>query len=359
MILYNPNVIVQYRDYGIMLPIAPDRSKQIIEFIGNVCPVVDFAGAAALLKKELSALMFNRQDLERVHSKDYTAGLYGEKLEAFLLAAFELVDDKGLPNRYEPDKAKRPLTDMFETLLAQASGTYLSSLLAMEHKNFCCYMGGGMHHARYDAGSGFCLINDIAISACKLVAETPIQNLWIIDLDAHKGDGTAELVQFARSRGELFAPTGTPGARDKPCILTLSIHMAKGWPLDKESLAKAQQGRAPLLASDVDIGIDAGEENSYTARLAAGIGELERISGTKPELAIVVDGADPYEHDGLPSSSLMRLTLEQCVERDVYVYDYLQERNIPSAWIQSGGYGDRAWEPTAHFLQRIYKRNTP
>jgi len=360
MILYDPNAIVQYRNYGIMLPIVPDRGKQVLEFIGAVCPVLDFAGAKALLKEELPDLILNRQDLERVHSKTYTAELYSEKLKAHLLAAFELIDDKGQPNRYEPDKAARPLTDMFETILAQAGGTYLASALALTHppvltnSHFCCYMGGGTHHARYDAGSGFCLINDIAISAFKILAEKPVRNIWIIDLDAHKGDGTAELVSFARKRGELQTPGES--ANGKPSILTLSIHMANGWPLDRESLAAAQAGRAPLLPSDVDIGIGEGEEQVYTPQLAQGIGELERLSKTKPELVIVVDGTDPYEHDGLPSSSLLRLTLEQCVERDMYVYQYLQERNIPSAWIQSGGYGDRAWEPTAHFLQRVYSR---
>lgn len=355
MILYDPSGIIQYRDYGIMLPIVPDRGKQVLDFIGSVCPVLDFAGAKALLKEELPPLILGRQDIERVHSKTYTAELYGEKRESLLIAAFELIDDKGKPNRYEPDKAQRPLADMFETLLTQAGGTWLASALALTNNNFCCYMGGGTHHARYDAGSGFCLINDIAISAFKALAEKPVRNIWIIDLDAHKGDGTAELVHFARKRGELQTPGES--ANGKPSILTLSIHMAKGWPLDKESLASAQEGRAPLLPSDVDIGIDSGEENNYTARLAQGMRELERLSGTKPELVIVVDGTDPYEHDGLPSSGLLRLTLEQCVERDLYVYRYLQERNIPSAWIQSGGYGDRAWEPTAHFLQHVYPRS--
>jgi acetoin utilization deacetylase AcuC-like enzyme len=131
------------------------------------------------------------------------------------------------------------------------------------------------------------------------------------------------------------------------------------------SLAAEQPGRAPLIASDIDIGIDAGEEAEYTPRLKAGMAELERMSaalrsGTapdgapaKPDLILVVDGADPYEHDGLPSSGLLKLSLEQCLERDNFVYRYAMDRNIPSAWIQAGGYGERAWEPSAYFLQGI------
>jgi len=352
MILYNPNDIIQYRDYGIMLPIAPDRGKRVLEFLGNALPVLDFESAKNSLKKDALSLTLDRKDLERVHSKSYIEKIYGKELTQILLTAFELIDNQGRPYRYEPDKAKHPLSDMFQMLLANAEGSYLTCLLALANKGFCYYLGGGFHHARYDAGSGFCLVNDIAIAAFKTLAEKSVRTIWIIDMDAHKGDGTAELVRFARERGELGIPC-EKSANDKPCILTLSIHMAKGWPLDAESLAAAQQGRAPLLPSDIDIGIDAGEEESYTPRLAQGIKELERISDSKPELAIVLAGTDPYEHDGLPSSSPLRLTLEQCLERDLYVYKYLKDRNIPSAWIQAGGYGPRAWEPTAHFLQKV------
>jgi acetoin utilization deacetylase AcuC-like enzyme len=130
--------------------------------------------------------------------------------------------------------------------------------------------------------------------------------------------------------------------------------MAQGWPLDKESLAAAQPGRAPLVPSDIDIGIEQGEEAEYVPRLEAALGQLEELSkGARPDLVIVVDGADPYEHDGLPSSALLGLSLEQCFERDMLIYRYVTERNIPSAWIMAGGYGERAWEPPANFLRNL------
>jgi hypothetical protein len=128
--------------------------------------------------------------------------------------------------------------------------------------------------------------------------------------------------------------------------------MAHGWPLDEESLAQAREGRAPLLPSDIDIGIDSGEEETYCPRLAEGLEALEALD-SRPDLALVVDGADPYEHDGLPSSALLKLSLDQCVERDMLAYRFFADRGIPSAWISSGGYGERAWEPPAAFLRNI------
>jgi acetoin utilization deacetylase AcuC-like enzyme len=381
MILYDPALLADYSDHGIMLPIPPDRGEQILEFLGVGLPgpVLNAAAALALLGQEGPAI--TRADLERIHNRDYIAGLYGEELTAALLKTYELIDSQGRANRYQPERAVKPLTELFQIIMAQAGGTYLACALALAAANnvtnagsmkyssggFCYYLGGGMHHARYDSGSGFCLINDVAVAAFKLLTKTtsaqkPVQMIWIIDLDAHKGDGTAELVRFARERGELCIPgRNSLPACGKPCILTLSIHMAKGWPLDEESLLAAEAGRAPLLPSDIDIGINTGEEGEYTPRLAEGMRELEQLSGEtmslQPDFALVVDGADIYEHDGLPSSSPLRLTLEQCLERDTYVYRYLTDRGIPSAWIQAGGYGSRAWEPPAYFLQSIRTLN--
>jgi acetoin utilization deacetylase AcuC-like enzyme len=402
---------MNFRDYGIMLPIAPDRGKQVLEFMNKHYypgargatfpypgPVFSIDDALVFLGITGKSNVITREDLERVHEKEFIASLYdkgknnraiqqgpttvtwsgeGFPLTTALLTAFELIDDQGRPNRYEPQRAVKPLSDLLSTILAQVGGTYLCCRLALaEGPGFCYYMGGGMHHARYDSGAGFCLVNDVTIALMKILSELHLHLVWIIDMDVHKGDGTAELIHFARERGELetpvysaepwngegreplFAtpPDAPPANKEKPSILTLSIHMAKGWPLDADSLAAAKKGRAPLIASDIDIGIDSGEEQEYTPRLAEGIKELERLSRAlypskeRPDLVLVVDGADPYEHDGLPSSSLIKLSLEQCQERDNYVYRYVTERGIPSAWIQSGGYGDRAWEPTGHFL---------
>jgi acetoin utilization deacetylase AcuC-like enzyme len=316
--------------------------------------------------------------MERVHSRDFTAALYGEgpggvqSLLDAILAAWELIDAQGRPHRYEPNKAARPLEELFGKVLAQVSGTYLACRLALAPDNnaaspgFCYYLGGGMHHARYDGGTGFCLINDIMIAARKLQAGKQAECIWIVDVDAHKGCGTAELIHLARARGEL-ASAG--GGEQLPQIFSLSIHMARGWPLDEETLAKALPGHAPLIPADVEIPIESGEENYYIAELESGLRKLRRLSEHyaqysnrrregrwKPDLVRVVDGADPYEHDGLASSSLIKLSLAQCLERDRLIYEYLQNEHIPSAWIMAGGYGERAWEPPAAFLAECIRK---
>jgi acetoin utilization deacetylase AcuC-like enzyme len=359
MILYDPGLTMNFRDYGIMLPIAPERAGRVVEFLRDKAggdlsafpgPVLDIAGALGLpgMRGLAGRFVPDRGDLERVLLGEFVAGLYGAGLSGALLEAYELIDSRGRPHRYEPEQAKKPLTGLFESILNQVGGVYLAGRLVLGGQagrpGFCYYLGGGTHHGRYDHGAGFCLVNDILIAARKIQAEGLARLIWVVDVDAHKGCGTAELVSFCRARGELG-----PGAGAE--ILTLSIHMAAGWPLDGETLKTARPGRAPLIPSDVEIPVESGNEDAYVPEFKKGLERLEKISGgQKPDLAIVVDGADPYEHDGLPSGALLKLTLDQCVARDWSIYTFLQARSIPSTWIMAGGYGERAWEPAAAFL---------
>ncbi|QQO09837.1 histone deacetylase [Breznakiella homolactica] len=362
MILFDPTLDMAFQDYGIMLPIMKSRAERVFRAVqerrGTLTgplSAADIPGAAERLREGAGDLVVTREDLERVHDAGFVRDLLGEGpegqkgLEKALLNAYELIDDEGKPNRYEPDRAIKPLTALFDTVLNQVRGTYTACRIALSGgEGFCYYLGGGMHHARYDSGAGFCVINDLVIAARKIQAEGRAKLIWIVDVDAHKGDGSAELVRFARDRGELGGKSGGEN------ILTLSIHMAQGWPLDAETLEKAGPGRAPLIPSDVEIPVNHGEEPQYIEKLTAGLRRLEDLSPEgKPDLIIVVDGADPYENDGLPSSSTLTLTLEQCLARDRTIFDYVTRRNIPSAWVMAGGYGDRAWEPPAEFLSSL------
>jgi acetoin utilization deacetylase AcuC-like enzyme len=361
MILYDKNLNMKFRDYGIMLPIADTRAKRILEYIG-----LNESSATSLdSARRIAGIIPNsitREDIERVHSARYAEALFGDEksLENALLTCYELIGEDGRFNRYEPESAAKPLTDIFKTTLLQVYGAYAACRLALKGgnslfnaKNFCYYLGGGSHHARYDEGSGFCLINDSIIAARKLQTEKSASLIWIIDVDAHKGDGSAELANTLRRHGELSYTKGND-------IIILSVHMAGGWPLDEPHLKRSLRANsfnyAPFAPSDLDIPIAEGEEELYNLLLSEGLLKLERLSPVKADLAVVIDGADPYIKDELPSASLLRLTLDQMLERDRIIFDFLQKRSIPSAWLMAGGYGDAAWEPAAYFLKSLLRR---
>ena len=198
MLLYELPLERNMRDYGITIPIS-SRPSQIMAFLteqGVRFPCHTFASAAETLA--IAAPLINRADLERVHSPEYVARLYDPAgLEQELLSTYELINDDGSYNRYEPDTATKQLTELFAGQLEQIDGTYLACRLALaDAGHFCFYLGGGSNHARYDAGSGFCLLNDIIIASRKLQSEGRADLIWIIDVDAHKGDGSAELVRL-------------------------------------------------------------------------------------------------------------------------------------------------------------------
>ncbi|MDR2803275.1 MAG: histone deacetylase [Treponema sp.] len=361
MIIFDDSIVSDFTNYGIMIPLAASRANKIIDHLDpGVSKEGAFPGPVFDIKTALSVLgkkngVITRADIERVHSGKYVNALFSGNggLLNELLNAYELIGADGKPNRYEPDRATRPLPELFDKILAQCMGSYLTCALALKNEqHFSYFLAGGNHHARYDTGAGFCLINEIIIAARKLQAENDARIIWIIDVDAHKGCGSAELVSFIRN-GVNPAPF-----EPKCDIITLSIHMARGWPLDAETLRNAVPGHAPLIPSDVEIPIEEGEDAFYVSRLETGLNELMQLTppGAKPDLAIVVDGADPYEHDGLLSSALLHLTLEQCVERDMLVFNFLRGLKIPSAWIMAGGYGERAWEPPYYFLKTAGQR---
>ncbi len=327
MILYDPEIPVSLNEFGIQIPICDGRATNTMKALLRD-PYLGPGQSRWHHDKIVETL--SREDLLRVHSPEYVQRLFSEDLSKEIISTYELIDPEGNYNRYAPELASKPLTELFERILIKAAGTAQSARLALA-QGFCFYFSGGMHHAHRNHGSGFCLINDIVIAARKLQAERKVQKIWIIDVDAHKGDGTAAL-------------TATDNA-----IHTLSIHMARGWPLDGPGTLADGSPNPVFIPSDIDIPIAAGDEIHYVDQLRAGLFQLEQL-GTA-DLAIVVCGADPYEKDELPSTAGLRLTLNQMMARDQLVYTFLDQRRIPAAFLMAGGYGEDVWQVYANFLR--------
>lgn len=326
MILYDTTDRMGFFEFGIQIPILDSKVTRTFETLlqdPELGPRVKdwhFARIDGNLVKE---------DLRRVHSHRYVDRLFSAALEQEIVRTYELIDDQGRYYRYNPEEATLPLPRLFDRILQRVAGTVQCYRAALAN-GFCFYFGGGMHHAQHDYGNGFCLLNDIVIGLRKLQAENKIQTAWVIDVDAHKGDGTAALTQ------------------GDDTIRTLSAHMARGWPLDGESRNADGQPNPSFIPSDIDIPIAAGEEQTYNNRLREGLHQLAALS--RPDLAVVVSGADPYEKDALPSTQELRLPLAQMLSRDQLIYRFLSDRHIPQAGLMSGGYGPDVWEVYAGFL---------
>lgn len=318
-IVYNPHSNLALLQYGIQIPVTDFRDKLIADAMAKQGIEVE------IINHKLNLL--GRRDLTRVHHKDFIARLENsDSLTHEIMSCFELVNSDGSYNRYNPETATRDFTHLYQCILEKIETAIYAAQYCLKGED-AFLLGGGFHHAMSFGGRGFCLLNDIVITLEKLRFEKKIKSAWIIDVDAHKGDGSAELTQF------------------NPHLSTLSIHMKSGWPLDSINDVTAPW----LIPSSVDIEINKGEEDIYLDKLEDGLHQLESLHPLA-DMAIVVLGADPYEKDELPSASLLNLTLSQMKQRDLLVHQFLKDRNVPVLYVMGGGYGAHSHEPYVQFL---------
>lgn len=184
----------------------------------------------------------------------------------------------------------------------ETGGTLLAGQLAMEH-GIACSTGGGTHHAFPSHGAGYCLLNDLAVTAAVLFKECQVKKVLIVDLDVHQGDGTACIFS------------------DNCAVFTFSMHCEKNYPLKKQM-------------SDMDVGLVTGiTDKDYLAHLHSYLPWL--LESFRPDIVLYDAGVDPHEKDELGK---LNLTDNGLFQRDFYVINLCVSRGIPVATVIGGGY---------------------
>jgi acetoin utilization deacetylase AcuC-like enzyme len=134
--------------------------------------------------------------------------------------------------------------------------------------------------------------------------------------------------------------------------------MAQGWPMNEPPFDEAGRFKRYFLPSTIDIGVHEHQQDCYLDMLDLGLKQLALQSPAKPDLAIVVQGSDPYEHDVLPSATLLKLSEKIMLERDRLVYKFLCDQKIPQAYVMAGGYGPHNHKVHANFIKDVLKTRT-
>ena len=164
-------------------------------------------------------------------------------------------------------------------------------------------IAGGTHHAFYDRGEAFCMLNDQAIAANYIIQEGLFKKILIIDLDVHQGNGTASLFN------------------SNPNVYTLSFHGKKNYPFRKEK-------------SDLDIEFDDNtNDKEYLKVLKETIPKV--IDQFQPEFIFYLSGVDVLQNDKL---GRLALTLNGCKERDKFILQTCKDNSIPLQVSMGGGY---------------------
>jgi acetoin utilization deacetylase AcuC-like enzyme len=222
----------------------------------------------------------------RVHTPDYLERIRTGALDH--LAALKL----GLP--------------ACEALLTRSrlevAGTIAAARAALTD-GLACNLAGGTHHAFPDHGQGYCVLNDVAIAIRELHAEDPALRVFVLDTDAHQGNGT-HAIFAADSR-----------------VFTYSIHVGKNYPALK-------------TPGSLDVALP---------RYVPGADYLEALESTlapalhefAADLIIWIAGADPHEHDRFGQ---MKLTDADLAARDHHILQLVTNADTPTAILYGGGY---------------------
>jgi acetoin utilization deacetylase AcuC-like enzyme len=202
-----------------------------------------------------------------------------------------------------------PWTPAMAERSRRSAGASIAAARVAAQEGIAGNLAGGTHHASANQGGGFCVFNDIAITARVRQMEhfrlTKRQlQVLVVDLDVHQGNGTASI--FAHD----------------PSVFTLSVHGEKNFPFRK-------------VDSDFDVGLPDGcTDEPYLAALDAALQTV--LNRIQPEFLIYLAGADAHEGDRL---GRLKLTEEGMKARDQRVFDWAKSLDLPMIICMGGGYG--------------------
>jgi len=186
--------------------------------------------------------------------------------------------------------------------LTASAGTILTAIKALESGK-ALNLTGGYHHAFYDFGSGFCMVNDLYLAAHKMLEHQGIDRVLIFDCDVHQGDGTAAL------------------ATDNESIITVSLHCEKNFPYRKQH-------------SDMDFPLDKHlKDDEYLTTVEQAFNLA--VNTYQPDAVIYDAGVDIHIDDDL---GLLDITTDGVYQRDSFVFNRCDEFGLPVAAVIGGGY---------------------
>jgi acetoin utilization deacetylase AcuC-like enzyme len=232
-------------------------------------PIADIIIAEELSGVELcSPRKATRQELEEVHSPGYMDSLWNGN------------------------------QDLLRSLLASTGGV-LEAVDQALIDGFSGSLSSGLHHAKRIHDEGFCYINGLALAALRALNVHGLTDVGILDLDAHCGGGTFELI----------------GSDARVRLADVSTNSYDSW--------KSFELRHHLKVVR--------DSNNYLVEVE---NALKHLSGV--QLLIYNAGMDPFE--GCSTGGQPGITREVLQRREKLVADWCRENNVPVLFVLAGGY---------------------
>lgn len=246
--------------------------------------------------------------LQLVHSADYLERLNHRDCVA---AALELGSLGLLPISVLNSRILEPMR-------LATMGTLMAAEAALQ-TGMAINLAGGYHHANRDRGEGFCLFADVALAIAYLRQAGQLalaDDILIIDLDAHQGNGVARIFQ------------------QDATVHILDMYNREIYPHD------------PIAAQRIDcpIPLPSGtRDEAYLGQLKEDLPAFLRTI-PQPKLAFYNAGTDIFEDDPL---GRLRVSEKGVLERDRVVFHTLTAAEIPWVMVLSGGYTRQSYQLVA------------
>lgn len=162
-------------------------------------------------------------------------------------------------------------------------------------------LSSGLHHAHRSHGKGYCSLNGLALGAVRAV-EDGARRVLILDLDAHCGGGTAEIIAGWSQIEQV----------------DVSV-------VSYDTYPSTEQSRLILATA-----LPSGEKYLEIVRRALD----EIVDPTTIDLIIYNAGMDPHGEAG----GVSVIDREILRRREDMVFSWAAEHEIPVAWTIAGGY---------------------
>ena len=257
------------------------------------------------------------EELLIVHQQQYLSSLSSSKIIAQIL---EISAAKFLPSSILQKRFVNPAR-------CAVTGTVEATKAAISGNCMAMNVGGGFHHAFPDHGEGFSFFADAALSIVCCRKEKILSkedNIVMIDLDAHRGNGfeyifanDASVHMFDMYNFQVYPGLHNGDPDEFPFIIPL----------------KAKCNTDRYL-------------NTLTNELPKFLSSV-----SSPKLAFYNAGTDILSNDPLGG---LNVEYSGVVERDKYVLDELAKRNIPTVIMTSGGYTKQSFELIAQMATQVF-----
>lgn len=195
------------------------------------------------------------------------------------LERLSLIDAAG-GGRCDPDTVMGPQSWTAARLAAGAGLAAIEGLCAGEADIAFCAVRPPGHHATPNRSMGFCLLNNLAVTARSLVGSG--KRVVIVDVDAHHGNGTQEIFY------------------NEDEVLFISCHQ---WPLYPGTGSIDEMGSGPGMGTTINVPLPPGAAGDDYRHVLNSV-VVPAIERFRPDWLLVSAGFDAHRSDPLTDLGL-------------------------------------------------------